>query len=122
MSFVQPNQVLISADNRGRTTVEAKLLSFPSAKLILKTKLPPGGLFPATDQAFVIVRPFGLFTYDSDPIQRTAAVEYRSGEVIISGAQTLDVLGDRYVTEELPSGKVGLYRRHKGLEATIAVD
>ena len=88
----------------------------------MKFKVPPGRLLPAADPRFALLRPFGKHARLYDSAQRMAAIDYRTGEVIVSDAQTLDVFGEHYVTEELANGNIGVYRRHYGLEASIAVD
>ena len=120
--FLAPGQVLISRFLFGHPKVDGMLVSFPSGDVILRTKIAPGRLLPATDPRFALVRPFGLNARIYDSIQRTAAIEYQTGEVIISDARTLDVIGEHFVTEDLDTGKVNLYRRHHGLEASITID
>jgi hypothetical protein len=119
--FVAPDEVMISPYRLGPEILNATLVNFPSGKVLLKLKLPPGHLLTAADPAFVLTRPFGHLARDSDPVQRIAAVEYRTGQVIISDAQALDVFGNHYVTE-LKDGTVGLYERGKGVQATVTID
>jgi len=118
---VAPDEVMISPYLLGPKIVNATLVDFPSGRVLLQLKLPPGHLLPAADPAYVLIRPFGQLARDSDPVQKIAAVEYRTGQVIISDAQALDVFGDHYVTE-LKDGTVGLYERGKGVQATVAIE
>ncbi len=73
--------------------MNATLVEFPSGKVLSKAKLPPGQVFRAADPAFVLVRPMGWRFADSDPIARSSAVEFRTGQVIMSDADGLDVFG-----------------------------
>jgi hypothetical protein len=121
IAFIAPDQVMISSTWLGTTTVNATLVEFPSGKVLSKAKLPPGQLFRAADPAFVLIRPFGWRVRESDPIPRSSAVEFRTGQVIMSDAETLDVFGRHFIIE-LPDGKLGLCERGKGVQATVAVD
>lgn len=121
IAFVAPDQVMISSTWLGTTTVNATLVEFPSGKVLSKAKLPPGQLFRAADPAFVLIRPFGWRVRDSDPVPRSSAVEFRTGQVIMSDAEALDVFGDHFIIE-LPDGKLGLCERGKGVQATVAID
>jgi hypothetical protein len=112
---------MISSTWLGTTTVNATLVEFPSGKVLSKAKLPPGQLFRAADPAFVLIRPFGWRVRDSDPVPRSSAVEFRTGQVIMSDAEALDVFGDHFIIE-LPDGKLGLCERGKGVQATVAID
>jgi hypothetical protein len=121
-AFVGPDEVMITNYWLvSQKIVNGTLAALPSGKVLLKPKLPPGRVLPAADPAFVLMRPFGRFARSSDPIQKIAAVELRTGQVIISEAQALDVFGDHYVTE-LKDGSVGLYERGKGVQATVTID
>jgi hypothetical protein len=93
-------------------TVTGSLVSFPSGEILAKPKIPPGPLFRAADPGFVIVRPCGKAA--------ACAVEYTSGEMIMSETPALDVLGRYYVAEEA-SGEVGLYERGKGIQDAVVV-
>jgi hypothetical protein len=101
--------------------INGTLAALPSGKVLLKPKLPPGYVLPTAGPDFVLMRPFGRLARDSDPVQKIAAVEFRTGQVIISEAQALDVFGNHYVTE-LKDGTVGLYERGKGVQATVTID
>ncbi len=116
-TFVAPDRLLVSdlvTAKNGHVT--AMLMEFPSGRIVSKPVLPAGALFPATDPSFVIVRLTGQSP--NDGLQRTAATELRTGEVIASETPALDVLGRLYVSEAR-RGWVGLYERGKGLQATI---
>lgn len=121
IAFIGPDQVMISSVRLGTTTVNATLVEFPSGKVLSKAKLPPGQLFWAADPAFVLIRPFGWRVHDSEPVPRSSAVEYRTGQVIMSDAEALDVFKNRFVIE-LPDGRLGLCERGKGVQASVAVD
>jgi hypothetical protein len=121
IAFVAPDQVMISSVWLGTTTVNATLVEFPSGKVLAKAKLPPGQVFRAADPAFVLVRPMGWRVADSNPIPRSSAVEFRTGQVIMSDADALDVFGNQFIIE-LPDGKLGLCERGKGVQASIAVN
>jgi hypothetical protein len=118
--FTSPDSVLLSRVVLGHDKVDARLVSFPSGKVLLKVKVPPGWLHRASDPGFVIVRPFGRFARDSDPVQRAAAVEFATGTVIISRSQALDVRGKYYVTEDV-QGRIALFERGKGELASISL-
>jgi len=114
-TFVAPDRAVISwpqAWNTKNTTVRATLALFPSGKVLLRLRIPPGPLFRATDPGFVIVRPCGKAA--------ACAVEYTTGEVIMSEMPALDVRGKYYVVEPA-SGEVGLYERGKGLQASVSL-
>jgi len=119
--FVAPDQVMISSVWLGTTTVNATLVEFPSGKVLSKAKLPPGQLFRAADPAFVLIRPAGWRVLDSTPAPRSSAVEFRTGQVILSDAEGLDVFGNQFILE-LPDGKLGLGERGKGVQASVTID
>jgi WD40 repeat protein len=121
-AFVAPDQVMIAPAGLGTTSVNAMLVEFPSGKVLSKAKLPPGQLFLAADPAYVLIRAFGWFARGSDRVPPAAAVEFRTGQVIIKDAQALDVFGNHYVIEQLTDGKLGLYERGKGVQATVMID
>jgi WD40 repeat protein len=121
-AFIGPDKVMISSDSfLSQKIVNATLADFPSGRVLLKLKVPQGRLLLAADPAFVLIGPIYRFTRDSYPVQKIAAVEIRTGQVIISDAEAMDVFGNYYVTE-LKDGTVGLYERGKGLQATITID
>jgi len=121
IAFIAPDQVMISSVWMGSTTVHAALVEFPSGKVLSKPRLPPGQLFRASDPAFVLVRPFRWSVPDSEPVPRSSAVEFRTGQVIMSDTEALDVFGNHFIIE-LPDGKLGLCERGKGVQATVAID
>jgi hypothetical protein len=134
-AFVAPDLVLIddpgAAPNRQLNKdprEPAKLVSFPSGKVVSTPNLPPNlKLFRATDPNFVLVlvRPLGdpaaLLGLQYIKSHRAAAMQFRSGdEIIINNQLALDVLGQYYVAEPNP-GEVGLYERGKGIQATVSL-
>jgi WD40 repeat protein len=121
LAFVASDQIMISSVWLGTTTVNATLVEFPSGKMLSKAKLPPGQLFQAADPAFVLIRPFGRTVPGSNPAQKSSAVEFRTGQVIMSDAEALDVFGTHFIME-LPDGKLGLGERGKGVQASVAID
>ena len=114
-TFVAPDRAVVSWEKAWEpkdTTVKATLALFPSSKVLLKPRIPPGPLFRAADPGFVIVRPCGKSV--------ACAVEYTTGEMIMSETPALDVLG-RYYVAERAGGEVGLYERGKGLQAAVSL-
>jgi hypothetical protein len=120
IAFVAPDQVMISSVWLGSTTVNAMLVDFPSGKVLSKAKLPPGQMFRAADPAFVLIRPSGWSVRDAERVPRSSAVEFRTGQVIMTDAEALDVFGNKFIIE-LPDGQLGLYERGKGVQATVAI-
>src|SRR5208282_4698994 len=121
IAFIAADQIMISSAWLGTTTVNATLVDFPSGRVLSKAKLPPGQLFQAADPAFVLIRPFGRTVPGSNPALKSSAVEFRTGQVIMSDAETLDVFGTHFIME-LPDGKLGLCERGKGVQASVAID
>ncbi len=122
------------------STVTATFLAFPSGEVLSQPLLPPGPLFRAANPDFVIIRPFGIdyrpeakqttvtdtpmakmTAISYPPSNRAAAVEFATGQVIVSDTPALDVFGRFYVAE-LANGDLGLYERGKGLQATLTVE
>lgn len=97
----------------------AKLVAFPSGKMLARPRIPPFELFRATEPGFIISRPSAA-TRKFDPHVPTSAVELNTGEVIVGHTPALDVCG-RYYVAEPSAGTVGLYERGKGLQATGAL-
>jgi hypothetical protein len=119
--FVTEGTVLID-DGPGRVkqhVIIAKLVAFPSGKMLARPKIPPFELFRATEPGFVISRP-NAATRKYFPNVPTSAVELSTGQVIVSHTPALDVFGRYYVAEPSP-GTVGLYERGKGLQAAVAL-
>jgi hypothetical protein len=108
----------------------ARVIAFPSGKVLSQPMTPVGLPTRATDPGFVIIRHFGQgrklvnkgteFGIESTPSDRVAAAELSRGRVIISDTPALDVFGRLYVAEPA-KGKVGLYEIGKGLQATVVV-
>ena len=121
IAFIAPDQVMISSVWLGATTVNAMLVDFPSGKVLSKAKLPPGQMFRAADPAFVLIRPSGWSVRDAERVPRSSAVEFRTGQVIMSDAEALDVFGNKFIIE-LPDGQLGLCERGKGVQATVAIE
>ncbi len=97
----------------------AKLVAFPSGKMLARPKAPTFELFRATEPGFVISRPNSP-ARKYYPHAPTSAVDLSTGQVIVSHTPALDVLG-RYYVAEPPAGTVGLYGRGKGLQATLCL-
>jgi len=119
-AFVAPNRVLISNWVSEERPVSARYVNFPGGETLDRPRIPPGILHRLTDQHFVLIRPFGKGTYDSDRFQRSAAVELRTGQMVISDSPALDVLGSLYIAE-LANGDLGLYEIGKGLKAAVRI-
>ena len=100
--------------------MDATLLEFPSGKISCKAKVLPGQLSRAADPAFVLIRRRDRVATEGQPTPRFAAMEYRTGEIISSDAETLDVFGKHFVLE-LSDGKLGFCERGKGVLATAAI-
>jgi len=118
-TFIDPAKVLI-AKVEGSKPVAAKLVTFPEGDLLERPLLPPGPVYSLSDPGFALVKPFGRRTTYLDTRQRAAAVELKTGRVIISETPVLDVLGSLYIAE-LTNGDLGLYEIGKGLKATVRV-
>jgi len=122
-TFSAPGQVVMLSffAARRRDFAIGRVVAFPSGKVISKPKLPPDPLFAATDPGFVLLHPFGEHGRLEDPEpRRSAAVELRTGLVIVSESPALDVLGRYYVTQR-PNGEVGLYEIGKGLQTAVSL-
>ena len=128
--FVSPNRVLTSPEGRGKL-VSGEILDFPSGQVLSHPKIPPGQLAYTTDSRYVIIRSDPLANpvtdlsdavgvIDRQPFVRTVAVDYRTGEAIVSDTAALDVFGSFYVAE-LRNGDVGLYERGRGLQSVITI-
>jgi hypothetical protein len=115
------DRLLISWTTFAHRIVTATLVAFPSGKVLSKPIIPPGPIYRAADPNFVIVRPFAAATREDlcNP-KRSAAVEIRTGQVIVCDSPALDVFG-RYYAAERTDGELGLYERGKGLQATVAI-
>jgi WD40 repeat protein len=115
LTFITPDLVVVSRERNAsfwntRYTRVNTLVAFPSGKVVAKLgTLPPGQLSRAADPAFVLVR-----------TSVAGAIDYRSGQLIFSPTPVLDVFGNLYVTE-WRDGRVGLFERGKGLQATVMV-
>jgi hypothetical protein len=120
-AMIAPDRLLISLTVLGRPAITAKLVAFPSGRVLSKPILPPGPIYRAADPSFVIVRPFAAATREElyNP-KRSAAVEIQTGQVIVCDSPALDVFG-RYYAAERADGALGLYERGKGLQATVAI-
>ncbi|MGO9013308.1 MAG: hypothetical protein ACLQPN_24695 [Bryobacteraceae bacterium] len=122
-AFTAPDRLLISRATLVSQTVTAALVAFPSGKVLSKPKLPPGPIYRAADPNFVIVRPFAAASFmdlNSNSPKRSAAVEIRTGQVIVCDSPALDVFGQYYAAERT-DGELGLYKRGKGLQATVMI-
>lgn len=118
--FVAPNIILLSGRHGLRDTLLTTLVDFPSGRIDSKLALPPGPrpfsapwpISRLTDPDFISIQPFGSPTF--------CAYNFRTKEAITSEHPAIDVLGSSYVVEP-SAGVVGLYRRGKGLQASIAL-
>ena len=131
-AFLDSSRVLISRGWSWRKGdgVRARIVTFPDGKPVAIVTIPlSGALRRAADSAFLIlgaplVTQHVPFYYGTIPVEvptdRTVAVELATGQMIVSNAGTLDVFGDRYVTEVRP-GEIGIYQRGKGLQATVVL-
>jgi hypothetical protein len=131
-AFLDPNRVLISRGWSWRKgdAVRARIVTFPDGKPIAIVTIPlSGALRRAADPAFLIVgaplvTQYMPFRYGTVPVKvptdKTVAVELATGQTMVSEAGTLDVFGDRYVTEIRP-GEIGIYERHNGIQSTVAL-
>ena len=102
-------------------TTRAKLYAFPSGKLLSKPKIPRGPVFGATDPRFAIIRPVGWHSFFDPQPDRAAAIELATGQAIVGSTSKLDVCGRYYVAQHA-DGKIGLYERGKGLQATVDLE
>lgn len=105
---------------RQRGVAKAWVVSFPGGQVLSVRRVPRGPKHSAADPRFVIIRPFGMenrFGYGPKP---AAAVEFETGQVIISRKPALDVYGDHYAAEVAP-GKVAIFRRGGEIEQTISL-
>jgi hypothetical protein len=108
----------------------ARVIAFPSGKVLSQPTTPVGLPARATDPGFVIIRHFGErrkiihkgdeFSIERVSSNRSAAGELSTGRVIISETPPLDVFGRLYVAEP-HVGEVGLYEIGKGLQATVVL-
>ena len=110
-AFAGPTRLIKAYLDLLDPAVTAAVIAWPSGKVLMKTKIPGGGLlFQATDPGFILVRPFGQGAFFDPQAERSAATELTTGSVIISETPALDVLGNDYVTQ-LTDGRVALYER-----------
>jgi hypothetical protein len=119
-AFVDSSRVMISPPLLRPLIVTGTLAEFPSGRIVAKPKLPPNKLFRAADSRFVLVRPFGRYTRDDPNAKRAAAVEFGTGQVIISETPALDVFGD-YVVGARPNGDLELFNRATGLKSVVSL-
>jgi WD40 repeat protein len=115
---VSPDRILISPPYTPHGTVTAALVAFPSGRILSRPKLPRSPLFRAADPRFVLIRPFGRYSLYDPNATRAAAVEFSTGQVMVSDTPALDVFGSHYVAERL-NGELGLYEVGKGIQATV---
>ncbi len=122
-AFAGPTRLIKAYLDLLDPAVTAAVIAWPSGKVLMKTKIPGGGLlFQATDPGFILVRPFGQGAFFDPQAKRSAAAELTTGNVIISETPALDVLGNHYVTQ-LTDGRVALYERGRPEPvATIRLD
>jgi hypothetical protein len=120
-AFVAPDKIMMSKVSYSKAT--SMLVAFPSGRVLSKPTLPPGPLSRVADPGFVRIHPFGPieYAYHTPNATRTAAVEFSTGQVIVSDSPGLDVFGNHYVVERA-NGELGLYERGKGLQSTVKLD
>jgi hypothetical protein len=100
---------------------DAKVMAFPSGRVLSAAKIPIGPLVRATDPGFLIIRPFIASDFlGGHSLEPVAAVNLSTGLVIGSHTPWLDVCG-RFCVAEPTAGEVGLYDIEKGLQATIVL-
>ena len=116
--FVGPDRLLVSQGKRtgwwvARYVRSSGIVGFPAGREVSVPNLPTGLKWPVrpTDPSLMIISS-GL---------HGAAVEFRTGQAIISSSQALDVL-DKYYTTGMPDGRLGLYERGTGLVASVRLD
>jgi hypothetical protein len=117
--FVNANELLIDDGpyNRKQHLKTAKLVAFPSGRLITHVQITPFDWSRATEPGFIISRP-NATTRQIHPGMPTTALDIRTEEAIVSHSPALDVCGRYYAAEPSP-GVVGLYERGHGLRATL---
>ena len=133
-AFVGPERVLLPGYGKppGEHVINAAVVTFPSGEVVSRTTLPPSQqLFSAADPNYVLVHPFGKASVEmvrsenSTSItlkypDRTAAVEFGTGQIIVTEGAALDVFGPLYVAERT-NGEIGLYRRGRGIQAAVSL-
>ncbi len=123
-AFLTPNRIIAwngaSKDDLHHGVANATVMTFPAGLPVSTAKVPYGRfLVHAADPDFVIVRPFGSYAdLFFGRTTRAAAVQLRTGLVIVSNTLALDVSGAGYVGEP-NRGEVGLYAIGRGLQATV---
>jgi hypothetical protein len=133
--FIAPERVVFTptAPNKGKRelgVLDARVIAFPSGRVLSQPMIPFGLLSRATDPGFVITRHFGQrrklvnrgdeFAIEWTSSDRAAATELSTGLVIISETPALDVFGRLYVAEP-HDGELGLYEIGKGLQAAVVL-
>jgi hypothetical protein len=119
--FVSPSRVLLLDPlyPLKHGMVNAKVVEFPSGRVISKLQVPPGLLSRAADPGYILLHKRWL-TPDDPNANWGAAVELDSGDVLTVDTHIVDVFGRFYVAQRL-DGAVGLYERGKGLQATVVL-
>lgn len=97
-AFAGPDRMVFAPWKTSANAI-AEVVAVPSGRRLTRLRLPKANLSPATDPAYVIVRPYGRY-----PV---AAVQISTGRVITGSSKALDVLGSHYVTASL-DGQVTL--------------
>lgn len=120
--FVTPERLLLFRYSWGKGgVIPARIVEFPDGQVASRVNIPRGDLLlRSADPALVILQSshFPLFGPPS-PVESTA-VDLATGQAIVSESSMLDVFGDHYIAEDR-SGEIGLYRRGKGLQATVVL-
>jgi hypothetical protein len=132
--FIAPDRVIFkpraTKSELKQHVTRARVIAFPSGRVLSQPMTPFGLLSRATDPGFVITRHFGQrrklvnkgdeFAIEWTSSDRAAATELSTGLVIISETPALDVFGRLYVAEP-HDGELGLYEIGKGLQATVVL-
>jgi len=99
----------LSARDYERGLAKAKVIAFPTGKVVSAEEIPIGSLVRATDPGFLLIQPFfGYKFLGGHPFEPIAAVDLNTGLVIASHTPWLDVCG-RVCVAEPAAGQVGLY-------------
>lgn len=118
--FIASDRVIRHGYGNTRETkrgfMTAKVIEFPSGKVLSKPKILVGRCYPATDPGFVGVRA-GRWTLAPD---RSAVVDLDTDLAIFSNAPAMDVARPFYAAEANP-GELGLYEIGKGLQAAVTI-
>jgi hypothetical protein len=119
-TFISADRIVLTEDVLNQTLRDATIVAVPSGKVLQKTKLPKGELFPAADPRWVLIHAYGPWAHDEPNDPRAAAVELSTGYAILSDGPALDVFENHYVAERR-NGELGLYRIGQTLAAAVSL-